>query len=71
MTTNEQIRIEPLDRRSELCVLVDRNGQSLGTGSREVLEVLLYVAEQCQQANKMMRRGRCSVALPRANAPIS
>jgi len=55
MTTNEQLHIEPLDRESELCVLVDRNGHSLGTGSREVLEVLLYIAEQCEQANMIVR----------------
>ena len=70
MTTNEQIRIEPLDRQSQLCVLVDRNGHSLGTGSREVLEVLLYIAEQCEQANKIETWGRCPVTLPRASAPL-
>jgi len=62
MNNSKQIRIEPLDRQSQLCVLVDRHGHSLGTGSRDVLEVLLYIAEQCEQAN--LNFGRWTSNLP-------
>jgi hypothetical protein len=45
------IRIESLGKDPLLCVLRDRHGDSLGTGSREVLEVLLYIAKQYDTAN--------------------
>ncbi len=49
MNNSKQIRIESLGANPVICVLRDQQGRSLGTGSREILEVLLYIAEQCDQ----------------------
>jgi hypothetical protein len=51
MYSDDRIRIESLGKDPVICVLLDRRGNSLGTGSREVLEVLLYIAEQCDQTS--------------------
>ena len=51
MSMDQSIKIESLDEIGTLCVLRDRRGNSLGTGSREVLEVLRYIVEQCEEAN--------------------
>jgi len=44
-----QMRVEALGSDPVLCVLRDSSGRSLGTGSREVLEVLVLIANQCAQ----------------------
>ena len=56
MSKEEGLRIEPLGRHPELCVLRDHRGYELGTGLREVLQVLLFIIEKCSNAN--LRTGK-------------
>lgn len=56
MSKNEGLRIEPLGRHPELCVLRDHRDRELGTGLREVLEVLLFIIEKCGKANERVAR---------------
>ena len=35
--------IVPLDVNGKICALQDENGKTIGTGSREVCEILLYI----------------------------
>jgi hypothetical protein len=44
-----QSRIQALDVDQRIFVLKDADGNSLGTGSREALEVLLYVVNLAQK----------------------
>ena len=47
MHSSNQIRIESLGSNPVICVLRDQQGRSLGTRSRQVLEVLLSIAARC------------------------
>jgi len=51
MKNNTRITIESLGAHDSLCVLRGRRGNSIGTGSREVLEILQFIVEQCDEAN--------------------
>ena len=41
-----ELHIEPLGNHTDIFVLKDEKGRSLGAGSREVLEVLRYIIER-------------------------
>jgi hypothetical protein len=56
MRKTEGLRIEPLGNHPEICVLRGHRGEELGTGSREVLEVLLWIVEKCDQAQQKVSR---------------
>ena len=43
--------IVPLDTGGNLYALRDDKGQFVGTGTREVCEVLLYILKSCKQKN--------------------
>lgn len=49
MRSTSQIRIEEIGQASSICLLRDRDGRSLGTGSRESLEVLRDIVERCRK----------------------
>jgi hypothetical protein len=61
MNSCAELRIEPLGRHPEICVLKDGRGTSLGTGSRETLEVLLYVVEKWVETNNRKTNGVSTV----------
>jgi len=67
MNIYDEIRIEALDSDSDLFVLLDKRGKSLGTGSLEALEVLLYIARQCDEKNLYYGR-RWETRLPLTTA---
>jgi hypothetical protein len=55
MNNSEGLRIEPLRSHPFICVLRNHRGQELGTGSREVLEVLLYIVQKCDAQERAVK----------------
>lgn len=53
MKNSSQMKIEELGANSTICVLLDATGRSLGTGSREVLEVLRSIAERSTNLDRL------------------
>ena len=45
---NAKPRIRPLDVSSNIYALQDEDGNTIGTGTREVCEMLLFLITQCE-----------------------
>ena len=44
--------ILPLDPQGKFCALQDEHGQTIGTGTREVCEILLYMITKASSTDK-------------------
>ena len=57
--------IIPLDPSGEICTLKDDQGNTLGTGSRDICEGLIHLLDR--QAKMVTRRESLERSLPRTN----
>jgi hypothetical protein len=55
--------IQSLDAAGTMFVLRDESGRAIGTGSRETLEVLVYIAEQSRRSASISK-----TAIPQQHA---
>ena len=53
-------RILPLDLQGEIYALQDVQGNTIGTGTREVCEVLMYMINKASSGANSSRNGRAS-----------
>lgn len=63
------LTIQNLRDQTSLCMLRDAQGNPMGTGSRETLEVLTFITEQAEQWQRS-RQSPSVVATPRPVANI-
>jgi hypothetical protein len=62
---NSEATILPLDIDETICALQDEKGNIIGTGSREICEVLLHIISK-QSSKKLASKSRVTIQ-PRAN----